>query len=148
MPLLHPLDTRADLVTKQQFLLISLYNLLSQRKYLVPTLLLCYQDFISVVLKKLWNQSQLKLEQVSKQFTEFTFSCILIISNILVASNQNGSVLSENYLSYVSWPICLILGIPINGYCLYHLLKKTKLNGYIKAILVQNMIDRENGKLQ
>ena len=59
-----------------------------------------------------------------------------------MASNKIGTVLSENYLSYVFWPICLILGIPINSYCLYHLIKKTKLNGYIKAIMVKNMIIR------
>ena len=59
-----------------------------------------------------------------------------------MASNKIGTVLSENYLSYVFWPICLILGIPINSYCLYHLIKKTKLNGYIKAIMVKNMITR------
>ena len=49
--------------------------------------------------------------------------------------NSTESMLSENYLAYASWPICLVLGIPVNAYCLYHLIKVTKLNSHIKAIM-------------
>ena len=52
-----------------------------------------------------------------------------------MTSNSTESLLSENYLAYASWPICLIFGIPVNAYCLYHLIKVTKLNRYIKAIM-------------
>ena len=52
-----------------------------------------------------------------------------------MTSNSTESMLSENYLAYASWPICLVLGIPVNAYCLYHLIKVTKLNSYIKAIM-------------
>ena len=58
-------------------------------------------------------------------------------------SNTTESKLSENYLVYASLPVCLIIGIPVNAYCLYHLIKVTKLNAYIKlifAILVINCI--------
>ena len=58
-----------------------------------------------------------------------------IFSNFLVTSNKTESMLSEDYLAYASWPICLVLGIPVNVYCLYHLIKVTKLNWYIKAIM-------------
>ena len=44
-------------------------------------------------------------------------------------------MLSESYLAYASWPISLALGIPVNAYCLYHLIKVTKLNSHIKAIM-------------
>ena len=58
-------------------------------------------------------------------------------------SNNTESKLSENYLVYASLPVSLTLGIPVNAYCLYHLIKVTKLNAYIKvifAILVINCI--------
>ena len=58
-----------------------------------------------------------------------------IFSNFLVTSNSTESMLSESYLAYASWPICLVFGIPVNAYCLYHLIKVTKLNSYIKAIM-------------
>ena len=58
-----------------------------------------------------------------------------IFSNFSVTSNTTESMLSENYLAHASWPICLLLGIPVNAYCLYHLIKVTKLNSYIKAIM-------------
>ena len=58
-----------------------------------------------------------------------------MFSNFLVTSNSTESMLSENYLVHASWPICLVLGIPVNAYCLYHLIKVTKLNSYIKAIM-------------
>ena len=58
-----------------------------------------------------------------------------IFSNFSVTSNTTESMLSENYLANASWPICLLLGIPVNAYCLYHLIKVTKLNSYIKAIM-------------
>jgi hypothetical protein len=45
-------------------------------------------------------------------------------------------MLSENYLVYASWTVSLIFGIPVNAYCLYHLIKVTKLNVYIKVIFV------------
>ena len=51
-------------------------------------------------------------------------------------SNNTESMLSENHLVYASWAVSLILGIPVNAYCLYHLIKVTKLNVYIKAIFV------------
>ena len=49
-------------------------------------------------------------------------------------SNNTESKLSENYLVYTSWAVSLIIGIPVNAYCLYHLIKVTKLNAYIKVI--------------
>ena len=51
-------------------------------------------------------------------------------------SNNTESMLSENYLVYASWAVSLVLGIPVNAYCLYHLIKVTKLNVYIKVIFV------------
>ena len=45
-------------------------------------------------------------------------------------------MLSETYMAYISWVICLILGIPVNGYCIFYLIKVLKLNIYIKIILV------------
>ena len=51
-------------------------------------------------------------------------------------SNNTESMLSENYLVYASWTVSLIFGIPVNAYCLYHLIKVTKLNVYIKVIFV------------
>ena len=51
-------------------------------------------------------------------------------------SNNTESMLSENHLVYASWAVSLILGIPVNAYCIYHLIKVTKLNVYIKAIFV------------
>ncbi len=51
-------------------------------------------------------------------------------------SNNTESMLSENYLVYASWAVSLIFGIPVNAYCLYHLIKVTKLNVYIKAIFI------------
>ena len=52
-----------------------------------------------------------------------------------MTSNSTESMLSESYLAYASWPISLALGIPVNAYCLYHLIKVTKLNSHIKAIM-------------
>ena len=49
-------------------------------------------------------------------------------------SNNTESKLSESYLVYASWAVSLIFGIPVNAYCLYHLIKVTKLNAYIKVI--------------
>ena len=51
-------------------------------------------------------------------------------------SNNTESMLSENYLVYASWVVSLIFGIPVNAYCLYHLINVTKLNVYIKVIFV------------
>ena len=49
-------------------------------------------------------------------------------------SNDTESKLSDSYLVYASLPVSVILGIPVNVYCLYHLIKITKLNAYIKVI--------------
>ena len=49
-------------------------------------------------------------------------------------SNDTESKLSESHLVYASLPVSVILGIPVNVYCLYHLIKITKLNAYIKVI--------------
>ena len=49
-------------------------------------------------------------------------------------------MLSKSYLANAAWPICLVLGIPVNVYCLYHLVKVTKLNSYIKAIMATMVI--------
>ena len=43
-------------------------------------------------------------------------------------------MLSENYSLYTLMVVILTLDIPVNVYCLYHLLKVTKLNAYIKVI--------------
>ena len=51
-------------------------------------------------------------------------------------SNNTESMLSESYLVYASWAVSLVFGIPVNAYCLYHLIKVTKLNAYIKTIFV------------
>ena len=56
-------------------------------------------------------------------------------------SNNTESMLSENYSLYTLMVVILALNIPVNVYCLYHLIKLTKLNAYIKvifAILVIN----------
>ena len=58
-------------------------------------------------------------------------------------SNNTESMLSENHSLYTLMVVIPILGIPVNAYCLYHLIKVTKLNAYIKvifAILVINCI--------
>ena len=58
-------------------------------------------------------------------------------------SNNTESMLSENYSLYTLMVVILALNIPVNVYCLYHLIKLTKLNAYIKvifAILVINCI--------
>ena len=60
-------------------------------------------------------------------------------------SNNTESMLSENYLVYASWAVSLIFGIPVNAYCLYHLIKVTKLNVYIKAIFVILVINSISG---
>ena len=49
-------------------------------------------------------------------------------------SNSTESMLSENYSLYALMVVSLTLDIPVNVYCLYHLIKVTKLNGYIKVI--------------
>ena len=49
-------------------------------------------------------------------------------------SNNTESMLSENYSLYTLMVVILTLDIPVNVYCLYHLLKVTKLNAYIKVI--------------
>ena len=49
-------------------------------------------------------------------------------------SNDTESKLLESHLVYASLPVSVILGIPVNVYCLYHLIKITKLNAYIKLI--------------
>ena len=49
-------------------------------------------------------------------------------------SNDTESKLSESHLVYASLPVSVILGIPVNVYCLYHLIKITKLNAFIKVI--------------
>ena len=43
-------------------------------------------------------------------------------------------MLSENYSLYALMVVSLTLDIPVNAYCLYHLIKVTKLNAYIKVI--------------
>ena len=58
-------------------------------------------------------------------------------------SNNTESMLSENYSLYAMMVVSLTLDIPVNVYCLYHLIKVTKLNAYIKvifAILVTHSI--------
>ena len=58
-------------------------------------------------------------------------------------SNKTESMLSENYSLYTLMVVIPTLNIPVNVYCLYHLIKVTKLNAYIKvifAILVINSI--------
>ena len=60
-------------------------------------------------------------------------------------SNNTESMLSENYLVYASWAVSLVFGIPINAYCLYHLIKVTKLNVYIKVIFVILVINSISG---
>ena len=60
-------------------------------------------------------------------------------------SNNTESMLSENYLVYASWVVSLIFGIPVNAYCLYHLIKVTKLNVYIKVIFVILVINFISG---
>ena len=60
-------------------------------------------------------------------------------------SNNTESMLSENYLVYASWAVSLVFGIPVNAYCLYHLIKVTKLNAYIKVIFVILVINSISG---
>jgi hypothetical protein len=43
-------------------------------------------------------------------------------------------MLSENYSLYTLMVVIPTLNIPVNVYCLYHLIKVTKLNAYIKVI--------------
>ena len=60
-------------------------------------------------------------------------------------SNNTESMLSENNLVYASWVVSLVFGIPVNAYCLYHLIKVTKLNVYIKVIFVILVINSISG---
>ena len=60
-------------------------------------------------------------------------------------SNNTESMLSGNHLVYASWAVSLIVGIPVNAYCLYHLIKVTKLNVYIKVIFVILVINSISG---